>query len=220
MKKPKTALGLRSQQKTVRRQKIIDAARTLFAKRGFEKTTVDEIAAEAGFAWATVYKYFKTKNDLFWAAVYPELEEIFEAGGKVIAAPPMQPIDAVVTLLMCYTKWGNGWRDRDFLRAVSMSGLTRSGVSHELAIWANETLQTQISTLLRVLQRQNKIPPKINVEDMTIIIFDIFDREYLTYIHGDVTADQVIARIVRLMHTLLEPWNEYVKAVRKSSSKR
>ncbi len=214
---PEPALGVRGQQKAERRQKIVDAARTLFTRQGFEKTTVEEIAAEAGLAWATVYKYFKTKGDLLWAVVHPELEEIFEAGGRVIAMPPEQPVDAIVALLLCYTKWRAGWRDRDFLRAVSMSGMAPSGVGHELATWTNEMLQTQISALLRALQRQNKIPGKINVEDMTIIIFNVFDREYLSYIHGNAPAEHVIARIVRLMTTLFEPWNEYAKAARKAN---
>lgn len=208
-------MGLRDEQKAERRQKILAAARTLFETRGFEKTTVDDIAAEAGLAWATVYKYYKTKGDLLWAVVQPELERIFEEGGRVIADPPELPVDAVVALLMCYTKWRTGWRDRDFLRAVSMSGMARSGVGHELATWANEMLQTQIAALLRVLQRRNKIPSETNVADMAIVIFDVFDREYLAYVHGETPADQVIIRIIRLMTTLLAPWNAYVRVVRK-----
>jgi AcrR family transcriptional regulator len=213
-------LGLREQQKAARRQKILVAAALLFARKGFEKTTVEEIATEAGLAWATVYKYFKTKGELLWAVVHPELERLFEEGGRVIADPPEQPVDAVIALLMCYTQWRAGWRDRDFLRAISMSGMTPAGVGHELATWANDMLQTQIAALLRVLQRRNQIPGGTNVADMATIIFDVFDREYLAYIHGNLPADQVIGRIVRLMKTLLEPWNAYARAARKSGSRK
>lgn len=214
------ALGLRDQQKAARRQKILDAAALLFARKGFEKTTVEEIATEAGLAWATVYKHFRTKGELLWAVVHPELERLFEEGGRVIADPPEQPVDAVIALLMCYTQWRAGWRDRNFLRAVSMTGMAPGGVGHELASWANDMLQTQIAALLRVLQRRNQIPGGTNVADMATIIFDVFDREYLTYIHGNLPADQVIARIVRLMKTLLEPWNAYARAARKSGSRK
>lgn len=214
------AVGLREQQKAARRQKILDAAAALFAKRGFEKTTVEEIATEAGLAWATVYKHFRTKGELLWAVVHPELERLFEEGGRVIADPPEQPVDAVIALLMCYTQWRAGWRDRDFLRAVSMSGMTQAGVGHELATWSNDMLQTQIAALLRVLHRRNQIPAGTHVADMATIIFDVFDREYLTYIHGEMPAEQVIARIVRLTKTLLEPWNAYARAARKSGSRK
>ena len=38
----------------------------LFIERGFEQTTVDEIAKEAGISRRTLFRYFQTKNDLPW----------------------------------------------------------------------------------------------------------------------------------------------------------
>lgn len=38
----------------------------LFLERGFEQTTVDEIAKEAGISRRTLFRYFQTKNDLPW----------------------------------------------------------------------------------------------------------------------------------------------------------
>lgn len=44
------------------RTRIVDAARSLFAKQGIEATTIDAIAAEAGVAVATFYKVMKSKE--------------------------------------------------------------------------------------------------------------------------------------------------------------
>jgi AcrR family transcriptional regulator len=46
------------------REKLVSAAMELFAKKGFDKTTVDEIVARAGVAKGTFYLYFKSKDDL------------------------------------------------------------------------------------------------------------------------------------------------------------
>ncbi|WP_297518230.1 TetR/AcrR family transcriptional regulator [Thermococcus sp.] len=46
------------------REKLVSAAMELFAKKGFDKTTVDEIVAKAGVAKGTFYLYFKSKKDL------------------------------------------------------------------------------------------------------------------------------------------------------------
>lgn len=44
---------------------IYRAAATLFATRGFERTSVDEIAAQAGVAKGTIFYHYKSKDDLF-----------------------------------------------------------------------------------------------------------------------------------------------------------
>lgn len=50
---------------------IVAAAAKLFARAGFEKTTIADVAAEAGTSVGNVYKYFANKDDLF-ATVVPE----------------------------------------------------------------------------------------------------------------------------------------------------
>jgi AcrR family transcriptional regulator len=47
-----------------RRNQILDAATTIFAKKGFHGATIRQIAQEAGIADGTIYIYFKTKTDL------------------------------------------------------------------------------------------------------------------------------------------------------------
>ena len=46
---------------------IMEAARELFTTKGYESTTMSEVANKAGVAVGTVYLYFKNKNDLLYA---------------------------------------------------------------------------------------------------------------------------------------------------------
>lgn len=48
----------------LRRATLIEAADKLFTEKGYEATTMDEIAAAAGFAKGTLYHYFANKADL------------------------------------------------------------------------------------------------------------------------------------------------------------
>lgn len=45
--------------------KLFHAAFSLFGEKGFERTTMDEVAARSGVARATLYYYFRGKDDLF-----------------------------------------------------------------------------------------------------------------------------------------------------------
>lgn len=61
---PAPAPGLRETKKQATRQQISDHATRLFLARGFERTTIAEIAAAAGVAPKTVTNYFTRKEDL------------------------------------------------------------------------------------------------------------------------------------------------------------
>ncbi|MGW5685476.1 TetR/AcrR family transcriptional regulator [Nonomuraea sp. NPDC003754] len=58
------ALGLREQKKRETRQAISDHATRLFVERGFERTTISDIAAAARVAKMTVTNYFSRKEDM------------------------------------------------------------------------------------------------------------------------------------------------------------
>jgi AcrR family transcriptional regulator len=71
---------------TVRR--LLDAAATMFAGRGFPATSVDDIATEAGVARGTLYKYFTDKIDLLGALAEEAHAELREVLRRLPAAGP------------------------------------------------------------------------------------------------------------------------------------
>ena len=48
-----------------RRDHLLSVARTIFAERGFQSATKDDIAKEAGFTTPILYQYFESKTDLY-----------------------------------------------------------------------------------------------------------------------------------------------------------
>jgi TetR/AcrR family transcriptional regulator of autoinduction and epiphytic fitness len=64
--------------RSLRRRRLVDAAAKVFAARGFEATSMDEIAHEAGAGKPTLYRYFAGKDALF-EAVFVEALDTLEA---------------------------------------------------------------------------------------------------------------------------------------------
>lgn len=58
------------------REAIAAAAVRLFVEHGYDATTVDQIAREAGSSRATVFRYFGSKEDILFARYQRELEEL------------------------------------------------------------------------------------------------------------------------------------------------
>lgn len=60
------------------RAELIEVARQLFASKGFDNTTMNEIAAQSGKGRRTLYTYFRSKSDVFMAVVEVETSRIIE----------------------------------------------------------------------------------------------------------------------------------------------
>ena len=74
----------RERQAEERRRQLIDTALSLFAEKGFENTTIKDLAEAAGVAQGLFYHYFESKEALLFAAVnrhgfLPEMREILTA---------------------------------------------------------------------------------------------------------------------------------------------
>ena len=55
----------REQSRAQTRERLLDAARSVFARSGFHGASVEEIASEAGYSTGALYSNFEGKEDLF-----------------------------------------------------------------------------------------------------------------------------------------------------------
>jgi AcrR family transcriptional regulator len=69
-------LGIREQKKRKTRNAIMEAAIRLFSEKGFEKTSIEQLARTAGIGKGTIYSYFQTKTEIFHAFCEDELDFI------------------------------------------------------------------------------------------------------------------------------------------------
>jgi AcrR family transcriptional regulator len=74
------------------RDAIWDAATTLFEKKGYDETTIEDIAEKAGVSRRSFFRYFASKSDLMGAGVDHYAIQISEA---IDACPPGAPLSEV-----------------------------------------------------------------------------------------------------------------------------
>lgn len=82
------------------REQILAAARALFAVQGFEQTSIDQVAAGAKVAKASVFAHFGDKTNLLAALGLVEIEAIFERSRRLVSAPMTEPLDKTLHRLL------------------------------------------------------------------------------------------------------------------------
>ncbi len=102
--------GLRERSKARRREAIIRAAFTLFAERGFDETTVADIAAEAEVAPRTVAMYFPSKQDIALSRFSAGMETLTETFAR------RQPGETVIDVLQRWLRDSDLHSDPDMKR--------------------------------------------------------------------------------------------------------
>lgn len=71
-------MSRRSKKRLIRRNSIVDIAETMFVNNGYDETSMDQIAYEAGLTKATVYNYFESKNDILAAVLGRHYDRMYE----------------------------------------------------------------------------------------------------------------------------------------------
>ncbi len=77
-----------SDERKLREERILDAATALLVRYGYRKTTIDDVAQEAGVGKGTIYLHWKDKNELFRTAIWREQQRYSEELQQRIAADP------------------------------------------------------------------------------------------------------------------------------------
>ena len=74
------------EERQMRKERILDGALQVFKKNGIDGSTMDEIANASGFGKATLYYYFRSKEDVLTAILLDGWLKIWESLEPVIAA--------------------------------------------------------------------------------------------------------------------------------------
>ncbi|MCA3133593.1 MAG: TetR/AcrR family transcriptional regulator [Betaproteobacteria bacterium] len=189
-------LTVRQQQNRVREEAILDATRAMLARKGYDLMTVDEVAAEAGIAKASLYKHFGSKESLAAAVMIRLLDQ---ALAFIDGLPPeMPPADKMQGLL----RWALDLRLEGGLPLLpsTSSTLQFNMLSNREYVKRILDMNARMTTLVAAAQAQGVIDPELPAD---VVVFALYARtcdpavEYLR-MTGHYTNQQVIDYLVRV----------------------
>ena len=133
------------------REEILSAAEKVFAAKGFFPTTMSDIAREAEFGTGSLYKYFKSKEELYFTLIDEKVEEI----NRLVKAELSQKTSAVERIKkVLELQFEFFERNRDFFRIyISERNRFEWTVKDELGKGLHEKMIAYISILAEVMRQ-------------------------------------------------------------------
>ncbi|MBM5812715.1 MAG: TetR/AcrR family transcriptional regulator [Gammaproteobacteria bacterium] len=179
--------GLREQQKSRRRARLLAAGRTLFVEHGYAATSMEAIAAAAELGIATVYNYFGSKSKLLATILKEDFAVLYRQADELVAAPPADPCRGVLALVELYRRFEGNWQAKGMLAAVLGPGLTADPALDEVAREAEGRVRKQLAALLTHYRQAGRIRREINIRDAATVLFYVFNQHFIEYVTGQST---------------------------------
>ncbi|MCU1281946.1 MAG: TetR/AcrR family transcriptional regulator [bacterium] len=179
---------------------ILSAATRLFARFGFKKTSVDQIAKDAGVAKGTVYLAADTKEDLFYQAVHREVRAYTAEIAKLI-----DPRKAADVMLAETTLAGIQYLDERPLVRDLIFG------NHQILLpeWADRLDElralgrTNCAEIIRLGMRQGVFRADLDVEELSMLLEDMAIATQVFHNRGANKAERLRKRLVTAFDLLM-----------------
>ncbi len=162
------------------REKFIEVARQLFARKGVENTTMNDIASASDKGRRTIYTYFKSKREIFNAVIQSETDQLVGRLTAIVASSG-SPEEKLRAFILC--------RFETMKEIVTRNGSLRAGFF--LDVRKVDRARTRISeaevSLLKQVLREGVERGEFEVEDidrMAVIIVNAAHGLDVPYIRG------------------------------------
>ncbi|MCH5214327.1 MAG: TetR family transcriptional regulator [Muribaculaceae bacterium] len=177
------------------RDKFIEVARQLFARKGVENTTMNDIASASSKGRRTIYTYFKSKTEIFNAVIETETDKILSRLRIILAAniPPDEKVREYIST-----------RFEAMKEIVGRNGSLRAGFFRDVR--KVERAQRMIASkevalLCEILQEgvDQGVFKAIDVKKQSIIIIHMVQGLVVPYIRESLNEEGISTAMIKAM---------------------
>ncbi|MBU9713065.1 TetR/AcrR family transcriptional regulator [Evansella tamaricis] len=188
------------QKSTLTKERILNAAKKLFAEKGFSSVTIREIAKEAGCSHTAIYIYYKDKETLLEKISIPPLESLYH-GTKNILEKETDPLLALKVTCSKFVEFGISNRNMYLLYSTTRG----ERVDLEKTRLEVNQLRNQIFNLLRLSLKQVLI--EVDEQELLTISRIVFYQVHgviMTYIESNEPVESILERIYPVVSKSVE----------------
>lgn len=173
------------------KKKIMQAAVDLISTKSYNGTSTLQIAKHAGLSQATLFKYFKTKEDLLTAILHPIVPGLFGRFFEELLAvnTTEEKVHYLVHNRMAYLK-----KNRALMKIILQEIFSNKKLRKEqLYIW--NTLQDKLLRLHKELIKDSRVNPELTIPQMVRIcvgpLLGYFAQLYIVGDKGDIREEDL-----------------------------
>ncbi|MFP4460307.1 MAG: TetR/AcrR family transcriptional regulator [Candidatus Zixiibacteriota bacterium] len=151
----------------------------LFAAKGYQNTTIEQIARESGYAVGTIYLYFDSKEEIL-ATILTDFVEQFVDNILPEVNDIEDPVDRFKHVLGLFLKSSEEYPDRAWVLATELKKVIRP----DSIVYKSEMgkLLSVITDSLKALQENGIVKEDIDLEKHTIMIYGIIESLTLYWV--------------------------------------
>ncbi|HVJ34803.1 MAG TPA: TetR/AcrR family transcriptional regulator [Terriglobia bacterium] len=152
-------------QKQERRRAVLLAAKALIAAKGYDKPTIEDIAAAAGLSTPTVYNYFGTKLDLLIALYLEDREIALSEITTIVAKSWKDPLDFFLAVLEADLREDADVPSHALWRQIAAAEVTENEGRHHATFKAiNDRHMSAVTTGVRKMVDEGLLIPDTDVK--------------------------------------------------------
>lgn len=176
-------LSKRELNKKERRQRILEIADELFSSKGYEKTSISNIAKKAGLGVGTVYNYFESKDDIFTVVYGHKFGVDYEVDVESIVVDQLSPLKPIYDYLE---------RTEKILKKVPIwlfQELIRIGTKNKKLMKALMSFDFKmiedLEKIIIKIKNQGYIKSQVKPSILAEMLYSVYMYELLLYFYND-----------------------------------
>ena len=201
--------GIRQKKRAKTQAAILRAAEFLITRKGFEHTSIEDIAGRAEVGVGTVYNYFGSKNALLLALMQRDTEDLLKDGEAVLAQPAKKPEAALAKLFWTYARGFLGRYDRRLLREVFAAAFHQPEELGRELTRLDYQLMGQVGGLIQKFQREGILKETLPLEQAALVLYGAFAVTVIMYLeYAEMPLELVREQMAKSIELILGDWKE------------